>query len=564
MKELILLELRKQRLAFIGLAAAVVASVPMVALGARWAHAGVREPLSALMLFWTLMGLPGVAALFGATAGAGLRAEPAASAESVLPLPPQRRALAALAAAAVYAALLAALVLAVALTASPGWRSTLLEQNWVQPTITRSFFHLMGFGMAHILALSFVCAFAFGHGLAGGLAGLFIGAFADATLAAAWGLQELFKERDILAPGWVLILMLLCLGGALFALRKASSRLERRAGLGWWHGPLCGLAMLVGAALCLLTLGATFTRLVSAPQPLRRDPYFQEGREWGAGWSSPALRKAAGQGCLAVTLEGELALFTPKGERVVLVPGGPRRTLSDVAAFPLWRIRSAAWDEDGSLWVLLSVTRGGPGDLSLLHGRPGGRFEVHSAVEGDVHLIVRNGRQLGLIRWAWERNSYAFLPAKGKRPVWKPLTPKERDWAPAGLPSQFHADGLSADGTLWQSNGPQAMTLIGPAGKAASLVDVSTALAGLPRPARRVKERAVLLRAQEGELWVLLAGRWLCRVDGKSGEVRKRWRLAARPMDALRSVQPVEEGFFLHDGERIHFVDWEGRSKRLT
>lgn len=58
------------------------------------------------------------------------------------------------------------------------------------------------------------------------------------------------------------------------------------------------------------------------------------------------------------------------------------------------------------------------------------------------------------------------------------------------------------------------------------------------------------------------------RADAASGEVRARRRLPS-PIGNVKylthyPVHPVAEGFFLHDGERLYFVDWEGRAKRLT
>jgi len=80
MTEMIRLELQKQRLALIGLFAAFVVTLPLAWLGAAIGHVDRRSTIDAVFLFWTLLGLPGAAALLGASAGAGLRAEPAAPA----------------------------------------------------------------------------------------------------------------------------------------------------------------------------------------------------------------------------------------------------------------------------------------------------------------------------------------------------------------------------------------------------------------------------------------------------------------------------------------------------
>ena len=53
-------------------------------------------------------------------------------------------------------------------------------------------------------------------------------------------------------------------------------------------------------------------------------------------------------------------------------------------------------------------------------------------------------------------------------------------------------------------------------------------------------------------------------VDARSGALKGSWKLPAGPARGQDSVHAVEKGFFFHDGERIWFVDWEGRAKKLV
>jgi hypothetical protein len=110
--------------------------------------------------------------------------------------------------------------------------------------------------------------------------------------------------------------------------------------------------------------------------------------------------------------------------------------------------------------------------------------------------------------------------------------------------------------------------MLRPDGSAAPALDLGPAMASLPksRPdgGRGYPRFPILLKAGDGEAWVVLRGEWLARVDARTGEPKGTWRLPARPARGKDSVQAVESGFFLHDGERIFFVGWDGKAKKLV
>jgi hypothetical protein len=650
MTEMIRLELEKQRLALVGLFAAFVVTLPLAWLGAAIGQVDRGAAVDAVFLFWTLVGLPVAAALLGASAGAGLRAEPAALAESVLPVSPARRAAAALLAAALQLAVLAAMILIIAIVMSPGWRATFTEKIWSAPEFQRAAFRLMGFSLTYILSVSFAAAYALGHGLAGGLIGLGLAGVGSTALAAAVGLQTLYDERDILRPGGVLFVMAIALGGTFYSLRRASSRLERRGGLGWKDVLLCGLGLAAGAVLCVLSMGGTFERLVRRPQPLWREEYFARAQKQALRLV-PGLREAAGQGLLAANLEGELSLLRPDGSRETLVPG-QRTTLGTLFDFPapFTRMYSADWAEDGTLWALRSRLGSRGWDKALYRGRPGKRFadvpaDLSHGAPTWTHLAHR-GPRVGLLGWAGDgKMRFTALGAKGQgrpEPVdgelpklfadgwaeaglaaslsrdrrtlswrgrsWKlpgramdgsffelsvipPLTRGESPlfavnvWEKEGvlalalcrpggkveLPwpgARFYAEGITADGTLWDWRDDRGLLIIRSDGSAAPAVDLGAAMAALPksRPkgGRGFSRFPILLKVGDGEVWVLLRSRWLARVDSRTGELKGSWRLPAQPVRGKDSVQAVDGGFFLHDGERIWFVDWEGKARKLV
>jgi hypothetical protein len=641
---MLLLELRKQKLGFVGLAAAFVVTIPLARLGAAFGHVDQRAAIDAMFLFWTLVGLPAAAALLGAAAGAGLRAEPAAAAESVLPVPPARRAAAALAAAAVQLAALAALILLIALAVSPGWRTTFTETVWAAPEFQRAFFRLLAFSLSYILALSFLCAYGLGHGLAGGLLGLGLAGIGSTALAAATGLQALYDQRDLFRPATALLVQGLCLGGVGYGLGRLSSRLERRAGLGWKDLILGGLGACSGAPLCVLVMAAVFGCVEHRPQPIRRIEFFSDARRLALRLV-PGLRKADAQGLLVSDLDGKLLLLKPDGSRLVLVPGEPI-PIKDMFELPLFeRFYSAEWDADGTLWTMHSSPRQGALTRTLMHGQPGQRFTVLPFKSDGGWELAHRGSQVGVVGWAsdgkqrftpvgveraasarpaggtiadlfaegWAEQGLAAAAGRdGKSISWRGRTWRlpgrvvggimsELSLVPAVTPDpspvfavnvagkdggvslvlcrpgakaeqpwpgvDFHTEGLTSDGTLWGWKGNLGLLLIRPDGSAPPILDVSVALAALPKARRDEKEGyarfPVLLRVGDGEAWVLLRGRWLARVDTRTGALKDSWRLPARPISGKYSVTPVAQGFFLHDGERTWFVDWDGKARML-
>ena len=134
--------------------------------------------------------------------------------------------------------------------------------------------------------------------------------------------------------------------------------------------------------------------------------------------------------------------------------------------------------------------------------------------------------------------------------------------------ARFYAEGITADGSLWDWRDSLGLLVIRPDGSAAPALDLGLAMASLPKSlpggGKGFSRFPILLKVGDGEVWVVLRGEWLARVDARTGEPKETWRLPAQPVRGKDSVQAVDGGFFLHDGERTWFVDWEGMAKKLV
>jgi hypothetical protein len=344
-------------------------------------------------------------------------------------------------------------------------------------------------------------------------------------------------------------------------------------------------------------------------------------------------------------MDGEFILLHPDGRRETLASGRGASLAEAFEDFP-GRVLSAAWDADGSLWVLDGQRKSDVWVRTILHGRPGERLRT-MALPADVlgWQLAHRGPQVGLLGWS-EDNKQRFTPfsaqgaaasrsvvgetprlfnagwaeqglaatasqdrmslswrgqtwrmperivggsmlepgpfpavAKSPAPVFavnvmggdgkrslvlcKPGAKPQQPWPGTG----FYAEGLSGDGSLWGLKDEFGLLLIRPDGSAAPVLNLAPALAALPKPQRGEGEGyfrlPVLLRAYDSDVWVMLRGRWLARIDAQNGTLKGSWRLPARPFAGKYSVQPVEKGFFFHDGERTFFMDWEGQAKKL-
>lgn len=417
-----MLELRKNRVLFIGMAGTFLGSIPLAALVSVINHIPVDQGVKALLLFWSLAGLPGIAVLFGASAGAGLRSEPMRDAETLLPVSHNQRAGGALLAAGIYLGLLFLLFM---IPAGPLVYDIAVnsESRLVQP-----FLGLMPFLLVYSLMLSFICAYVIGQGIVGGFLGIVFGGLTVAALTLGLVLQMFFDFR---APftGLAVIVMGLALWGAVSALKRTAPLVERRSKAGWKNITLTALAIMAGIVCALFSLSVTYNRLLRS--------FYMPGNEiswlWRMGSKSyqPEDFKNAPRGILLNSLAGELTWIVPDGRRTVLIKG-ERRPIKDLLRSPWSRqIRSIAWDEDGSLWALRHMVDysacfkdGCPHEFQLWHGIPGESFEKHSNIlfGKDPYKLIRGRSGLVILAKNTQDDShqYGALPPKNRQPQWLP------------------------------------------------------------------------------------------------------------------------------------------------
>ncbi|MFA6318285.1 MAG: hypothetical protein WC943_12815, partial [Elusimicrobiota bacterium] len=260
MTSAIRLELSKQRLAFIGMGAAFGVSVPLALLGAQLGRVGLSEAMEALLAFWAVLGIPGMAVFFGASAGAGLRNEPSASADAPLPLSPRTKAVAALAAALLYLAASAVLVLVL----SPERASLAGLLSGSASQSSRVFAVLSVLAVCNICLAGFAAAYGTGHGLAGGLLGAALGGATAVFLALGFGMWMLLPDSGIAFGLRAVAVILLALLAGAWAVDTLVERRERLKNGGWGK---VGLAV-IGLA-CGVFLSSGFAKR-SAFEVLRR------------------------------------------------------------------------------------------------------------------------------------------------------------------------------------------------------------------------------------------------------------------------------------------------------
>lgn len=418
------LELRKQRLLFFGMALAFLASLAAWPWVASRVRHSAPQALQATLLFWTLIGLPGIAALFGGASGAGLRAEPDHSAEEVLPLSPERRVFGAFAANSLYVLALGLLVLAVSFVASPGWRMAVLTVKWESIPFARALFALTLFTLVYTLAVSLICAYVLRHGILGGLLGILTGGGSVFCLACGWTLEARY---GIQAPfGWLGVLaVLLTLVGIAFALCRAAVWVELQPAPAWKRILWISLGLGSGLAACGSAFLYTSDRLGRALRFVSSDPYYNitlyGGRWVGAG---PKGRKAANQGALMRSLKGDLVWVTSEGRREVWMSSEDRPFLDFEDSWFGGRFRTAVWDEEGTLWLIVRPKTPEVYKADQIwRKRSGEGFKFHAYTGIAVGDWIRVGSQLGMVAWGGreEHHVYAPLPAGGQKPAWRPV-----------------------------------------------------------------------------------------------------------------------------------------------
>jgi len=211
--------------------------------------------------------------------------------------------------------------------------------------------------------------------------------------------QDLAEPIRSVAPGLILI-PLLGVAGMIFALRKLARWGERRVMPGIFGWILIGLGLGAGAlssagwlAWGYSDLASQFLLPTTGWRFVNNDPGIH---------FLPGLRQAAARHTLLATRSGGLVSVEGEGKRVQLLPEDPRNPVELMQHPWLTRIRSYAWDVDGSLWVLLQTEMPEEhGQFELWHGSPDAPLKSHAFFKAPSGLhpyrLAHLGETLGII-----------------------------------------------------------------------------------------------------------------------------------------------------------------------
>ncbi|MBI5239240.1 MAG: hypothetical protein HY926_02100 [Elusimicrobia bacterium] len=248
MTEMIRLELRKQKMAFLALAAGILVSLPCAWVGGRLGGVSSHRVLTAFLYFWAWAGLPIAASLLSASAGAGLRAEPSVSAEAALPVSDRQKFAAGWLAAAGY------LVFCALLVWSGVFAESILRTGWggsLDKEITLVLFMTIPC-LLYISLGSFVCSYVLGKGVVGGIMGSMLGA-ALGGAAAVGCLPLVAQDSSLRFRSSTAFLILLCMAGVVYVLAEAPACAQSSGRQAWakaailFGGGALGPAVLLAA-----------------------------------------------------------------------------------------------------------------------------------------------------------------------------------------------------------------------------------------------------------------------------------------------------------------------------
>ncbi len=307
------LEVRKHRLMLGGVAGAFLVSLPLAALSSRVYGIAAASAIDGILTLWTLFGLPLAAAIYGATAGAGLRETGAEEAEAPLPVPALYRLRGALANAASGFLVLFTLVMGVWFVRVQGASSATPETLAAAAPFSAAL-------ELTVLAASFIVGYASRHAVLAGLSGLTLGLVAFLPAGGAALVSWTFSDRVPLGvSGWGLIaaLGLGAPSAVLAAGRLILPRLARSARIGAASWATAGLLFLSPLAPASLLFNSSLQRLNASRT------------EVGMRWSVPPPQEAAAFAAVPGRREGKFyATFedglvcAPAGSRVVLLAQG--------------------------------------------------------------------------------------------------------------------------------------------------------------------------------------------------------------------------------------------------
>lgn len=404
------LQVRRDRLAFAGLPAAVAATLVLAAaIGAARGDAAQRS-VDATMLFWSALGLPLTAFLFGGVGGSGLRARWALDAP--LPLSPRRRVFGAALAGGVALMAFGAALSLLAWVVSPGWREAAGSDAFVLNVFV-PYMRLCGFFSLYAYALAFGFSYLSANGAAGALAATPLAgacAFASTLCFAA---HEVFPERAPFWTGFVFSAALAAWGWTA-ALGRAAESIERARPVGA-RGWLAAAALLLGGPVIFLvllpvTVGRTLERLeLSAQEPTIRT-YITRKSEFSPAPAFVDHRAPSAGGAMFEAMSGRLVWRRVGAPEIQLMPGR-RRDLLEVIDNPFIAVNASwTWDRKGRVWVARSEA----GRHLIWAGKPDAPLEKVADFAAPAQRLLLSMR--GDKMWVFARDGgWRAAPLEGPR-----------------------------------------------------------------------------------------------------------------------------------------------------
>lgn len=507
---LVALELRKNRLTWIGLGLSFAVVPPLSLLVAPRAALGAAQAVEAGLILWALAGLPLSAVFLGATAGAGLRVASVRDAEAPFPGSAAARVLRALAGAALQFLLLVLVTAALSAALSPGWRGAVLgvgeaPEVWAKIAPLRG---LIAFLAVDLLAGSFLAAYALGHAFAGGLIGVALALGEGAAFALGLQYSVFYPDRVESFIPLAALAALASLAAKAAAAPLLASRFERTRPLGAAGAAAAALLLAVGKLAAWGAEESAYARLRSSLRLLKPGVssfFLTLGPSTDDAEAAlyPAVR---GAGALAVTAAGGLFWIAPDGRPVRLLPDGAGGRFS---ALGPWRthVEAALWDDSGRLLVSRRTSEASGDKTAFWAGRPERGLRPVDPALGTPEQIVREGGAAGI---RFNRNGeerFCLLDDDGRartcassKSVWSSFRSFETQAYPL-------AARVSKDGLTLARPGPRARSWRLPApaadANAASAPVLANLVAGKPAyfvPVRIKDDEAVAVCFEDGRV----------------------------------------------------------------
>ena len=482
MFEIAKLQMRKNRLIFVGMGLTILGSIPFAAGIALYNGHPSFYGIDSALYFWSFLGLPVVAVLLGSSSGAANASDPLVSAEELFPVSPVRSAFASIGASIAHMAILTVAFLLVAFLVSAQWRESLIlvvpgVSRWlraVEEPIVRPMFWLCVSSLPLFVAASFCIAYWVRNGIVGGALGLGLVATTVVTLAGGAAIEIFYAYR---APftGKMIFLWIGSLSAIMWAASEIARRVGRRENYHWRRMVLIGGALSIGTLGSLIVLTKTWSRVSAGVSFVGSDPsrWGWDNRLGGQMQIEPvAARRASLQGALLTTLEGGVSFVYPDGRRKKLAPPAKWQSMVGGAIDgPIRNINSAVWDRFGKVWVVRNMpgAEGKGNQYEFWRGDMKQGLSYHSSTPSYWwRPVFRIGDEVGFIEGTENITEFARVGEDGKflgREVLEGNDSKyiAKEWLRQRNAGHLSSDGMTfkailPDGTsrTWRMPGPAA------------------------------------------------------------------------------------------------------------